>query len=238
MRNFLWLGLLVGLASCHISMGPKVKGSGNVVKQSRDISGFTKLDVEGSVTVLLRSGNDFKVEVETDDNIVPYVETRKEGESLVISLKENTSFHNAVGINVLIQVPSLKEIDLSGSGAVEGTGQFYDPDKLKLSATGSGNITMNIKSPEVGVDIAGSGTIRLGGETRDLDIDIGGSGDYLGEGLKSENAKVSIGGSGTAKVFASISLKASIAGSGGVYYKGNPNVTKDIAGSGEVKSLE
>ena len=55
--------------------------------------------------------------------------------------------------------------------------------------------------------------------------------------LMSENAKVSIAGSGDAYVFASSSLDVSVAGSGDVYYLGQPHINSKIAGSGSVKAI-
>ncbi len=226
------------MAACHVSMGKKIKGSGIIIKEIRNVHGFTKLESEGQATVVLQQGQEFKVEVETDDNIMPYVDTRKEGDRLIISMKGDVNISNSKGINILVQMPSVQEIELEGSGSLKGVGQFYDADKLELSSAGSGNIAMSVKSPSIDVSIAGSGSVDLNGETRDLDISIGGSGDYHGENLKGENVKVSIGGSGTAKVFASVNLDISVAGSGDIYYKGSPNITKSIVGSGTVKSLQ
>ena len=64
------------------------------------------------------------------------------------------------------------------------------------------------------------------------------SGDYLGRELLSEEAKVRIGGSGSARLHASVKLDASIAGSGSVIYSGNPEVKQHTLGSGTVRREE
>jgi hypothetical protein len=54
----------------------------------------------------------------------------------------------------------------------------------------------------------------------------------------SEYVDLSIAGSGSAKVYASMGLEVSVAGSGNVYYAGNPEkVKKSIAGAGFVKPI-
>jgi len=90
----------------------------------------------------------------------------------------------------------------------------------------------------VKVDISGSGNSDLKGKTKDLTIGIAGSGQSRSKELMSENATVSIAGSGDAYVFASSSLDVSVAGSGDVYYLGQPHINSKIAGSGSVKSLQ
>ncbi len=76
----------------------------------------------------------------------------------------------------------------------------------------------------------------LHGRCRNFDGNISGSGDLKCKNLLSENATVSIYGSGTAHVFASVHLKASTAGSGDIYYSGNPSTEINKSGSGSVEA--
>ena len=58
-----------------------------------------------------------------------------------------------------------------------------------------------------------------------------------GLGLASDEARVSISGSGNAQVQAYQKLKVSIAGSGDVRYAGSPEVSSSVAGSGSVRRV-
>jgi len=84
-------------------------------------------------------------------------------------------------------------------------------------------------------DIAGSGSIHLSGKADVHQASITGSGEINAFGLETQNASLSITGSGDCKVNASEKLQAKITGSGDVLYKGHPQVNKTITGSGSVK---
>jgi hypothetical protein len=228
--------LLITLSACHF--GDFVQGSGNLIKESRSEAGFTGIAVSGPMDVELTQGNDFAIDVESDDNIMPYIITEKKGQVLELRMRDNINVRTTQHIVVKITMPELREISIAGSGAVKTMGRVSSPDKIRLNVAGSGDMILDVKSPFISANIAGSGKIIAEGETQKLDIDIVGSGDFLAEELKSEEVKVSVGGSGKAKVFASRELDVSVAGSGDIYYRGDPNIKKSIAGSGNVQRLK
>jgi len=225
------------IMSCQFGF-ESVSGSGNVIKENRNIGDFTSVEAAGPMDVDIKTGSGYKVEVEADDNLMQYIITRKEGNNLVIKLKNNLNIRNDNGIHVHLEMPALKAVIVSGSGSVKSIDQLSDPEQMKLKIAGSGNLIMDVKSPRVEVSVAGSGKATVKGETRDLDLDIAGSGDFDGNDLKSEKVDISISGSGNAKVFASVDLKVSVAGSGDVIYRGNPKISQSIAGSGSVKQAQ
>ncbi len=65
----------VGQKFFNISFNKKVKGSGNVVTESRDISDFKGVDVSGVFQVEITAQKDFSVEIEADDNLMPLIKT-------------------------------------------------------------------------------------------------------------------------------------------------------------------
>jgi hypothetical protein len=236
MKYFSAIFVIAILTSCRIGFN-SVTGSGNVIKQIRSVEGFTSVEAAGPMDVEIKTGTGYRAEVEADDNLMQYIELRKEGSGLKIRLKDNINIRSNNGIHVYVEMPSVKAIVLSGSGSVKSTSQITDPEEIRLTVGGSGNLFMDVKSPKVDVSIGGSGEAAVRGETRDLDVSIGGSGNFKGEDLKSENAHVSIGGSGDATVNTSVDLDVSVAGSGNVRYRGSPAIKKSILGSGSVTAI-
>jgi hypothetical protein len=238
MQKFYSLLLLVFLAlgACHINMST-VEGNG--VKSTRQLNfgSFKKLEVSGDFDVKLIPSNQHRVVVTADENILPLIKIDEGGQTLRIRYKNNTSIGTKGAVKVVVYMETLKDIELAGSGKVVTAGRFVHEDGMDFTIAGSGSLDLEVQSPEMKVSIDGSGTATLLGKTRNLKVNISGSGDYKGEQMMSENTTVNIGGSGTAKVHASIKLEANIAGSGDVYYTGNPQVIKTVAGSGRVEPL-
>jgi len=85
--------------------------------------------------------------------------------------------------------------------------------------------------------LSGLGKIQLDGETHSQTVNLDGGGSYRGENLKSETATISLGGVGSARVWAEGELKVDISGAGKVEFKGNPNIEETITGLGSITPL-
>lgn len=228
----------VTLYSCHFSTHETIKGNGNLKTETRNINDVSRIKSQGFFDIELVQGTPSGVNVEADENLLPYIITDNNDGWLIVRSKENINVKSSNPIKVIIKAEHVSDIDLSGSGNVLSKGKFSGSDHLKLSISGSGNITMEVNTPKIDADINGSGNIELRGETKDADIHISGVGDYKAEDLKAENVDVHISGMGNVRVFADASLNVHIAGNGDVYYKGNAMVTKSIAGNGNIKHIQ
>ncbi|WP_153798821.1 head GIN domain-containing protein [Foetidibacter luteolus] len=222
-------------SSCDIITKRSVKGNGQHTTQTRSIGTADKIKLHGSMNIDLIPGDGPGIKVIADENLQEYVETKNENGWLVIKVKDDYSLRSDNDIKVEITTATLRNLDIAGSGDVNGKGKFSGADKLDIDLAGNSEVSLEVNTPSVSVNIAGSGDVEITGETRSLDIDIAGSGDFKGEKLMAEKASVSIAGSGNAEIFADNELKVDVVGSGDVYYKGNATVKSNIMGSGKVE---
>lgn len=222
------------LTACEFN---HVNGSGHLSTEERPIGNVEKIRVDGGFDVELTQGASPSLKIEADDNLQGYIEVEEREGTLRVRIREGVSISTRDNMVLYITVPRLEEFHLSGSGKVTGKNKFTAADRFELALSGSGDIDMEVNAAEIEADVSGSGNIHLRGETRNQEIGISGSGSYQGVDLKSENAKISIAGSGDSRVFADVSLNVSIAGSGSVYYKGAATVSKSIMGSGGIHKI-
>ncbi len=230
--------LLIGAQSCDFIGAERIKGNGNIVTVDRTMEDVSKIKLSGSYEVEITQGSVPSLRIETDENIVPLIQSDISEGWLNIKTKKNISISTTNQIKVYLTVSSLEALHVAGSGNITGKGKFTKGEKLSLKIAGAGSVTLDVNTPEVKTDIAGSGSVYLSGETRKQTIDIAGSGDYVAEQLKSESAKIDIAGSGDVKVFADDAIDIRIAGSGNVYYKGNASVNQKILGGGKIVKLD
>ena len=229
---------LVSFSSCRWMGYKQIKGNGNLKTEERSVCRAERIKLAGSYDVEITQGPVVSVKVEADDNILPFIFTSQDDGFLLIKSKEHVSLSSENPIKIFITTPKLEQIHLAGSGNIVGKNKFTNGDKLVLKIAGSGDMQLEVNTPEITADIAGSGTINLKGETKTETIKISGVGDYNAIDLKAENAKIKIAGSGNVKVFAETTLDISIAGVGSVFYKGGATVKQKVAGSGEVKKID
>ena len=205
--------VLIGIGLMSRYSANKIKGSGNLISENRELSSFNSINLMGSMNVNINTSNEFNCTITGDDNIIPIVKTKVTNNNLQISTNKNYSSTNELVVNV--NVPN------------------YD----KASITGSGDMNLiNFKNENLSLNIAGSGNITGNGDVQTLTVKINGSGNIMLKDLKSKTTNITINGSGDAIFWASESISAVVNGSGSMKYYGNPtNVNSDVNGSGSIK---
>lgn len=210
-----------------------IRGDGDIVTEIRDEKDFTGINMSVPGKINIKQGSTFKVEVQVEENLLPYLTTEVEsdGNLHIYFYKE---VRDVDGLVVSVTMPQLESLDLSGSAIVVTNGVFEGPS-FDLDVSGSGKVTMNfIDYDDIDVQLSGNGRIELEGTGGELNAQISGSGDIVALDCPIREAEVHISGSGSAKVDVQQKLKAQISGSGEVYYEGDPVVESEISGSGKI----
>lgn len=219
-----------------------IKLSGNVVTETRDVSGFNKISVAGSGTVMIEQGEEESLSVEADEKLMEYIKTEASNDELQIKVVDRGPFvlPSFLGgdINYHISVKDVEKISLSGSVKLESSG--ITTDELELTTSGSGDVRIEgLKVEKLTAKSFGSGTFTLTGAADQQEFSSSGSGKIFGKELEGKGAEVSISGSGRAELNVSEKLDVSISGSGLVRYLGDPEIGKtDISGSGKIEKME
>ena len=214
----------------------KIEGNGNIKKETRNVGSFTAIASSGSWDVMIANGESNTIQVEGDENLLSYLETKVDNGKLIIKTASNTGLKPTKKLTIYVALNKLTGISLSGSGDIIGQGKFYNDGEASFKLSGSGNIQLSSnKFNAADVAISGSGKIILSGSSEKVKISISGSGNVDCSQLVSDDIDAAISGSGDIKVFANKSINAKISGSGTVYYKGAATaINTRKSGSGKV----
>ena len=229
-RIFLGLVIALTLNSCI----DVLDGNGEVVKEKRTISSFNKIDISGAYEVLINQGNDERLTIEADENLLEIIETVVRNNTLYISSKQ--AIGNAEALKLYITAVNLEDIDVSGAVKLSNKGTF-EAKKLAIEVSGAGVIDLDVAVENLLIDMSGASETNLKGSSDNFEISISGAGELTAKKLKTENTTIDISGAGSATVFANKTLNVSVSGAGSIEYKGSPKLTKDISGAGSVAQL-
>lgn len=221
-----------GLNSCDYTTG-----SGNVITETRNVGNFNSISVSSSFDVEVKIGTTAAIRVEADDNIMKYIVTNVSGNELRIKV-EGMHNLNDVHMKVFITTPSLIRINADASATVKVLDIIKDAGKLSFTATSSADIEAEVDAPEVEAQANSSGSVTLSGKTKNYKAQVSSSGDIKSAGLLSENADVEASSSGSADVYASVSLNANASSSGSIDYHGGATVKQSVSSSGSVEKKE
>lgn len=207
------LGLLTACTAVQGAGTNIVRGSGDVVTEEREVSGFTSISLQGVGELVIDQTGSESLTVTADDNLLPYIETQVRGRELIITIQEDTTLSDITELTFHVTVDSLDSLELTGVGDVE---------------------LLHLENDTWDVNLSGAGNITVSGQVDTQTIVISGAGSYNGEALISQAASIENSGAGMAIVQVSDSLNVNISGLGSVEYIGDPTVEQTITGLGTV----
>ncbi|SFU55700.1 Putative auto-transporter adhesin, head GIN domain [Pustulibacterium marinum] len=213
-----------------------VRGNGNIISETRKTGSYDEISLSSSFDVTLISGDEGTITINAEENLLQYIITEVNGNSLNIYTKNGTNISSNKGVKITVPVTSIYEVSLTGSGSIKSQTTLESKD-FKTLITGSGDIILPINAKSTEASVTGSGDLQLTGTTDFFEGRVTGSGDIIANDLETKDADVHVSGSGDIKVNCSNNLKASITGSGDIMYVGNP-ITRDFSttGSGDISS--
>jgi hypothetical protein len=210
-------------------------------KETRSVGTFSKISFRTPGKLYLRQGTPQKVELEGSGNILSKIETRLDGDKLIIGTEEkwfNWNWHDEDRINVYITVKDISGLSVSGSGDLIAETKIITT-AIDLKVSGSGSLIAEIEASGDGnADVSGSGDMEVKGKFKSINGDVSGSGKIELNTVVTGEANFHVSGSG--KIMATgraESTKATISGSGKVL-AANLEVDKcevRISGSGDVE---
>ncbi len=227
--------LALGIQGCNVKI---VRGSGKVVKEEREVSGFDSIKLTGMSNVYVELGDEETLIIEAEDNLLKHLKNDVKGKTLEIGTKKDVNLRPKEDIDFYLTVKQLDSLEISGSGDIRLPDWLAG--SLTIDISGSGDVGLDSLSANwLDVEISGSGRVDIdGGQVKKQDININGSGDYRARDLESSRAEVRISGSGEATLWVLDELEVNISGSGDVYYAGDPHLDDDVSGSGDIESLD
>jgi len=228
MNSLKQLSLLLALVITSVTHaqwfgGKKVKGNGNMVTVNRTTESYDEIKCAGSLDYILVRGDEGKLTIEGEENLLEYIVTKVKGDKLVIKVEDGINLRTSWNKTIKITIPfeDISSVSLSGSGDLY-TKDVINARSLDVSLAGSGDVILDVEAQTVDGSVSGSGDLTIKGSTNNLEASVAGSGDFHGFNLEANNTVVSVAGSGDAEVVSKESLKARVAGSGDIEYRGNP----------------
>ncbi|MCP4396718.1 MAG: DUF2807 domain-containing protein [bacterium] len=215
----------------------RIKGSGKLIAESREVSNFDRIVLNGFGEVVITQGEEESLSVETDDNIMPYIATEVRRGTLYLEYDAKKVKRIApTRLKFTLHLKHLVGLNIFGSGEISA--MSLDTNDLDIDIDGSGDVQIDsLTAEKLEIRIDGSGKVTLAGVANGQDIKIDGSGKYFSGNLRSDTVKITLNGSGDTVVWATETLNAHINGSGSVNYYGSPAVDLSGSGSGKMKSL-
>jgi hypothetical protein len=234
---FAALSVLAAAGGCRVPQVGSIPGSGVALRDEREVSGFTNLDLDGFGDVVVHLGEGEYVTIEGDDNIVPDVETIVRNGTLSVGMKRG-NYQPNLALTITIGAATLERI--VASGAVDLTAERLSGPRFELSVSGAASAEIGrVDVGDLFVTVSGAGDCAIeSGSVDALAGEASGAGSLSAAGVECRTATVSASGAGDVRIAVAEDLDASASGAGTVLYSGDPSVRKRVSGAGTVARSE
>ena len=214
------ISVLLALGACNNfieSIVEIIEGSGHVITTEREISSFSRIEINLGADLTLVQGDEKSLVIAGDDNLMDYIQTEVSGNRLIVSTPDNVSLRSSRPIQLTVGFENLTEIEVRGSSAIRAGN--LDLERLMISFSGSGSTSLT--------GAVGNQTIIVRGMATINNLD-----------LVSQQVSIDISGNGTIEVNAEESLDVSVAGMGNIHYTGSPTITQNISGAATITQVQ
>lgn len=176
---------------------PKIRGNGHVIKTSKSLPAFSKISVNGidDVTILKSENNQNSLVIETDDNLLPYINFQVKNGVLSFSYKDL----KPTKLKFYVITNSLNGIKASGASNLKMEDSLAG-NNFEIHASGASQVRVNGHTQNMMIEASGAADIYLTGISKTLKAQLSGAADLKATKMKVDSAYVKASGAATAKV--------------------------------------
>ncbi len=246
---FSFVSVLLITSSC-IFIGPGIEGNGNVQEENRKTGEFNEIEVSRGMNVYLSQGEYTKIVVKADENLMDAIETRTEGDKLIVTANQNirkatskkvfvtspdfSEIKSSSGSNVFSETKiDSKNLDLSSSSGSNMTLQIY-AENVEAKASAGSNIKLEVVAENIESSASAGSNIKMEGKVDAFSGKVSSGANIKAEDLTSDNCMAKASSGGNIWIMVNKELTANVSSGGNVFYYGNPelkNIEKSSGGN-------
>jgi len=233
---FIVLTTLTLVTSCRFLGGERVRGNGNVVNVQRNVGSFNSIEAGGAVTVRIKQDDAHLVRVETDENLLEYLDIFTDGNTLMIRTKKGFNLDPSKEIIVYAAAPQFRNLDISGASQLVSDNTISGSE-LELGASGASTIDMDVKVSRLQAGLSGASTLELKGSAERFTTEGSGASNIKCLDLSTEETTLDLSGASNAEISANKQLNVDASGASDVRYRGNANINQKSSGASSVQKI-
>jgi len=202
----------------------KTNGNGIVKTQDREVSYFHAIKVSGGIDVELSQGNELKLKVEADENVILNIRTEvKDG---ILNIYHDENIQKAKTMKIYLTFKQLDAITASGGCDIESK-QKLNFNTMKMALSGGCDIELNCKADNLVCKQSGGCDVELNGEAQKGTFDVSGGCDLKASEFHLKNCTLNASGGSDAEVYVTDEINITATGASDVTYYGKPaKITK------------
>jgi putative autotransporter adhesin-like protein len=214
----------------------RVTGSGRIVTKPVEFSPFSRIQVSDVFDVRVSLGQQEKVTLRVDDNLLDRVDIGVSGGTLHLGLKSRTSIRHAT-LHADVITRSLSGIEVSGASKVHLSREFT-VDTIEATLSGASRIDGSLSCGTGRVVLSGASSATLSGTAERLALEASGASEVDAQRLVTRDLTIGLSGASDATVWATNTISAEVSGASSLKYGGSPRfIRKGSSGASDIEPL-
>jgi hypothetical protein len=226
---------LIMLYSCEQS--EIIYPEGEIKIEHIPTKAFTGISISSAFIVEVEMGFTDSVLLETQENILPYIQVYVSGGVLFIEPKEFVNFGRGTTLKAKIIVKELNYAQASGASIINISG-LTESDRFEVALSGASQLTANIWANELYANTSGASELDLEGNIESVYLESSGASKLISYEFYCNYFDANISGAGEAKLTINEELNITASGASIIRYKGNGTIKKvELSGGSEIIHL-
>ncbi|MEM6866495.1 MAG: head GIN domain-containing protein, partial [Bacteroidota bacterium] len=182
MKHWKILYIILILISCNGENVPDCfQNSGDLVRMDVDVANFSKITVFERLNLVLRQGEEQKVEIESGEFLLNEISAQVENDRLVVRNENGCNFVRDFGLSTIyVTSPNITEIRSSTGLLISSNGVLSYPNLTLLSEsfanpeteTTDGSFDLTLDVEQISIVVNGIAFFQLEGFAETLDVSI------------------------------------------------------------------
>lgn len=223
---------------CCSAFTPKEKtipiiGNGKILKENRKGENFTAISVKNGIDIYLTQGNEEKITVEAEENLIAHIITEVENNTLNIFTDKPLKPTKPIKVNIIFK--TLKQLEASGGSDVYAK-QIINQEDFKVKVSGGSDILLTIKTANLFLEASSGSDAQLFGFAENANLIASGGSDIKAGNFEITNCVLNVNGGSDAIIAVKEKLDGKATGGSDIIYSGNPgHVNVDVSGGSDCK---
>ncbi|WP_304235297.1 GIN domain-containing protein [Jiulongibacter sediminis] len=237
MKKLLYLFLVLPLLqSCIYKNNWDKTPPGDLTEEIYNLDAFDEVALGSAFRVVIIPSTEFRLTANGVERDLDDLNVRVINRTLKVSYV-NRNWLSGLSrdrMDLLIELPDLKVVDISGAANVE-IEDFASFDLLEADVSGAAKLIIDVPMQEFKSDISGASDIELKQSVPLIRSDLSGASKLLAFDTNAKEVFLELSGASKANVSVSDYLNVSASGASTVNYRGTPRIDQEVSGGSKVK---
>jgi putative autotransporter adhesin-like protein len=212
-----------------------IRAQGEVTSTEVSFSDYSGLRVSNAFNAFVTfSDAEEKIVIEANDNLHNRIIVKRDGNDVVIKLKNFTNVKGNATLNAYITTKNMSKFEIAGASTLTLENEWISED-ARIEISGASNFTGELSTDNLHLDMSGASKANFFGTVKDVYADLSGSSYLRDYNLQIEKLNIDLSGASSAFLSVSESLEIEGSGASTLKYKGDAMVnSKNLSGASEI----